>query len=878
MQGFPLMPSQPTSMPHDASAPATAAEAFVRHLPRRVEALARRIQRLSRNGWDINALSLLHHDARWLADASVRHGLDDVGSGLRALEQLLHAHLDIPALPAAEAAAPMLETLANLRSRLPQPLAASAQSAPTFGNIARVEVPPPGYWRRWSGDAPPPVAVAVRPAAPAGEAAMAARKSHGTKSAGDASATQAETDSGILTHIFHLTDGSALSCELDQRLEAAGYSVEPFTEAEQLHDLLGERLPLLVVVDSAHIEALEAGGAALRAARQRTGLRLPLATIAAEDDLGIRLTARRAGADALIIAPPGAGEVLQQLHVLLEPPEEREPAYRVLIVEDDRSQGLFAESILRNAGMETRVADDPFQVPAIMEEFAPDLLLMDLHMPGCNGMELTALIREHDRFLHTPIVFLSGESDQDLHFEALDAGGDDFLAKPVRPRHLISAVQNRIRRARALAGRTQPSPVIRRDGGLLGRRRLRARIDAALASRSPRPAGVLFIDIEGGVHLREQLGLAALERLMAEAGMLLAERLGKDMPVARYGDASFIVFAAEQDEAALEPLAADLRRTLAEHSFEVDQRPVRLRALVGACALASTFPDAGTLLNAAERACHEARGSESGVRLHRPRQHQELAREQALLAQIERAITEGGFELHYQPIVAVQGGDEAQFQALLRLRDAEGGLHPAAELIPLAERHGLMVDIDRWVMGQALAALERSRREARPLRLFVSQSSLTLAARDQIQWLRERISRQDTPASALVIEIRLDDAILNTDSVQAFCAALVADGVQFCLSQCEAGRDGLALLERLPLSYVKLAPKYLAASSTQALRDELKVLIDHAHRRNLLVIGHRVEDPQAAATLWVSGIDFLQGNLVQRAGDDLAFDFQSAVL
>lgn len=869
------MPSQHTSTPHDTSAPATAAGAFVRNLPRRVEALARRIQRLSRNGWDINALSLLRHDARRLAEASIRHGLDEVGSGLQALERLLHAHLDSPTLPAAEAAAPMLETLASLRSRLPQ---ASAAAAPTFGNIARVEVPPPGYWRRWVGDAPPPVTVAVRPSASAGAAVMAAEKTPGAKSARAGRATDAEAGSRTLAHIFHLTDGGALSCELDQRLEAAGYSVEPFTEAEPLRNLLDEQPPLLVVVDSAHIETLEAIGAALRAARQRTGLRLPLATIAAEDDLGIRLTARRAGADALIIAPPGAGEALQQLHALLEPPEEREPAYRVLIVEDDRSQGLFAESILRNAGMETRLADDPLQVPAIMEEFAPDLLLMDLHMPGCNGMELTALIRERDRFLHTPIVFLSGESDQDLHFEALDAGGDDFLAKPVRPRHLISAVQNRIRRARALAGRALSSSPPRRDDGLLGHQPLLARIDTALASRSPRPAGVLFIDIEGGARLREQFGLAALERLIAEAGTLLAQRLGKGMPVARYGDASFIVFAPEQDEAALEPLAVDLRRTLGEHSFQIDRKPVRLRALVGACALASTFPDASTLLNAAERACHQARGSESGVRLHRPQQHPELAREKALLALIERAIAAGGFELQYQPIVAVQGGDEAQYQALLRLRDDAGGLHPAAELIPLAERHGLMVDIDRWVMEQALAVLERSRHTMRPLRLFVSQSALTLAARDQIQWLRERMRRQGAPASALVIEIRLDDAILNTDSVQAFCAALVADGVQFCLSQCEGGSDGLALLERLPLGYVKLAPKYLAASGSQAVRDELKVLIDHAHRRNLLVIGHRVEDPQAAATLWVSGIDFLQGNLVQQAGDDLAFDFQSAVL
>ena len=83
-----------------------------------------------------------------------------------------------------------------------------------------------------------------------------------------------------------------------------------------------------------------------------------------------------------------------------------------------------------------------------MIQFNPDLVLMDLNMPGANGIELTALIREQDEFMHTPIVFLSGESSDDLQFDAIESGGDDFLSKPIRPRHLISAVQTRVRRSR----------------------------------------------------------------------------------------------------------------------------------------------------------------------------------------------------------------------------------------------------------------------------------------------------------------------------------------------------------------------------------------------------------------------------------------------
>ena len=89
---------------------------------------------------------------------------------------------------------------------------------------------------------------------------------------------------------------------------------------------------------------------------------------------------------------------------------------------------------------------------AAMEEFQPDLVLMDLHMPGMNGTELTTLIRAHAAFAHTPIVFLTGDPDPERQFEVLEVGADDFLTKPVRPRHLIAAVESRVR-ARAHAAR-----------------------------------------------------------------------------------------------------------------------------------------------------------------------------------------------------------------------------------------------------------------------------------------------------------------------------------------------------------------------------------------------------------------------------------------
>ncbi len=115
-------------------------------------------------------------------------------------------------------------------------------------------------------------------------------------------------------------------------------------------------------------------------------------------------------------------------------------------------------------------------------------------------------------------------------------------------------------------------------------------------------------------------------------------------------------------------------------------------------------------------------------------------------------------------------------------------------------------------------------------------------------------------------------------TLRQFCEQLVPVGVQFCLSQYEHGSEADALLAQLPLGYVRLSARYADANGSSEVRDEMRVAIDRAHRLGLQVVGHRVEDPQAAATLWMGGIDYIQGNLVQQAAGELDFDFQHAVL
>ncbi|MCC8487102.1 EAL domain-containing protein [Xanthomonas campestris pv. raphani] len=545
--------------------------------------------------------------------------------------------------------------------------------------------------------------------------------------------------------------------------------------------------------------------------------------------------------------------------------------YRVLIVEDDRSQALFAQSVLHGAGMHAQVEMTAASVPQAIQDYHPDLILMDLHMPELDGIRLTTLIRQQPGQQLLPIVFLTGDPDPERQFEVLDSGADDFLTKPIRPRHLIAAVSNRIRRARQQALQQAGEQVSVRSNpetGLPTRGHVMELLADALARKQS--GGLFFIEIASALGLRERYGYAAYERLMTQAGHRLAS-VAQPYPLARLNDNSFLLLGVEMDEAGLEAYALEIRQRLSAHAFPVrEEESVHVRCAVGAAPLGLGFDDTGSALEAVERTALQARLRSDGVQTY-------LAPSQAE-QQEQLRLVEGQLELAYQPIVAVAGGDTAQYQVLLRLRQADGTLLSAGQVIPAAEAAGRIADLDQQVMDHALGLLHLYQHASPPLRLFVSQSPRTLARDAFADWLLKAITERGVAGQSLIVDLRLDDALIHAVTVQQFCARLMPAGVQFCLSQFEPGDEANALLSQLPLSFVRMANRFADAHGNAAVRDELRGVIDIAHQRGLLIIGQRIEDPQAAAAMWMSGVDFIQGNLVQTVGKELDFDFTNAVL
>jgi PAS domain S-box-containing protein len=172
----------------------------------------------------------------------------------------------------------------------------------------------------------------------------------------------------------------------------------------------------------------------------------PVIFTSERDDVDSRLSAYRAGASRYLTQPVDTTRLLRLLEELIwRVPEQ---PYRVLMVDDNPLLLETHAMHLRAAGMLVRCETDPLVVQDVLQEFHPDVLLLDLYMPRCSGLELAAILREQEEYRQLPILFLSGDGDVAKQMLALNLGGDDYLVKPVDPRHLVAATTARAHRAR----------------------------------------------------------------------------------------------------------------------------------------------------------------------------------------------------------------------------------------------------------------------------------------------------------------------------------------------------------------------------------------------------------------------------------------------
>jgi diguanylate cyclase (GGDEF)-like protein len=273
-----------------------------------------------------------------------------------------------------------------------------------------------------------------------------------------------------------------------------------------------------------------------------------------------KVEAIRCGADGFFESPIENDLLRQRMELLLE--RQRAATPRILSVEDDPEQAAMLTAVLQSAGYDVRVCRDPKRFEADVHEFVPDLVLMDVQLPEMSGFELARFLRQDDRFASVQIVFLTVHDQIQGRMEAIRAGGDDYLVKPVEPGVILSCVAARLERTRLLQG------LLKRDGltRLLTHTAFfeNARTILSGKRRKDQASPVLaMLDIDNFKEINDRWGHPAGDRVLSALAHFLRRRLRVTDTIGRYGGDEFAVILQDLPE---EGVVRLLSRLLAEFS------------------------------------------------------------------------------------------------------------------------------------------------------------------------------------------------------------------------------------------------------------------------------------------------------------------------
>jgi diguanylate cyclase (GGDEF)-like protein/PAS domain S-box-containing protein len=378
---------------------------------------------------------------------------------------------------------------------------------------------------------------------------------------------------------------------------------------------------------------------------------------------------------------------------------------------------------------------------------------------------------------------------------------------------------------------------------------------------------VFLVDLERFKNINDSLGQAAGDTLLRQVADWLTRRAGDASLVARIGSDHFALVLPEvKDGGGVAHLVEKALTAFMEHPFRLEDAVLRVAAKVGVALYPDDGVDADGLLKCAEAALKNAKASGDKILLYTQKMTERAAGKLTLENQLRRALDNGEFVLHYQPKVSLADGRVTGAEALIRWNDPKTGLVPPGRFIPILEETGLIYEVGRWALREAIAEYLRWRNAGlAALRIAVNISPMQLRNRGFIAEIENVLGADSAAASGLELEITesliMEDVKHSVDSLRAIRTM----GVPIAIDDFGTGFSSLSHLARLPVDTLKidrsfvvdmtLGPDGLALVST---------IINLAHSLKLKVVAEGVETDEQSRLLRLLNCDEMQGFLFSK--------------
>jgi diguanylate cyclase (GGDEF)-like protein len=554
----------------------------------------------------------------------------------------------------------------------------------------------------------------------------------------------------------------------------------------------------------------------------------------------------------------------------------------ILIVDDDPVIRVLVGETLRQIGLVVEEADTGEAALEFIGRSQPDVILLDVLMPGMDGFETCMAIRGGDRGQHVPVLMMTGLEDIDSIDHAFEVGATDFITKPLNYTILGYRVRYMLRTMCAFENLRESRKAIHQLAyydvltNLPNRRMFTERLHQSLESarRNDRLVGMLFIDIDNFKYINDTFGHSVGDRLLRSvAGQLLtclrrSDAVGREYevdeyPVARLGGDEFTVLLNGIEKA--EDAARAARRIIDSIAvpFLIGNDEVVVTPSIGIAVFPYDGDSVEELIRNADTAMFNAKQhGKNSFEFYTHSMSTSAFEYFAMENDLHRALSKGEFEVYYQPRVDLATHAVVGLETLLRWHHPYKGIVRPADFIPAAEDCGLIVPIGDWALRTACRQL-RSWVDAGlvPVRLGINLTTCQFRQTLFCQMIAD--SLREAGVSPAWLELELSESVILED-IQSGGRALndlKGMGVHLSLDDFGTGYSSLSLLRRLPVDTLKIDNSFVRDVATDADNAAIvEAVIGLAHNLHMRVTAEGVETPQQLEFLRAHDCDEVQGN------------------
>jgi diguanylate cyclase (GGDEF)-like protein len=409
--------------------------------------------------------------------------------------------------------------------------------------------------------------------------------------------------------------------------------------------------------------------------------------------------------------------------------------------------------------------------------------------------------------------------------------------------------------------------------GLLNRRRFRAELDqyVSFTARYGGRGAVMVIDIDGLKEVNDKRGHQEGDRLIRGVADVLRERVRATDLVARLSGDEFAVLMPQTDTAGALQLGEDLRAQVAE-GFSRSSGTAPASISVGITMFGG---QGGTgseaVLLAADQAMYQAK-EEGRNRIMLFQAAGEKAdsaqRAQTTSARIRDALTQNRLRLATQPIRSLADGGIERYELFLRMTGESGELLPAASFIEVAERSGMVQELDRWVVARALEMMAERERAGSPVSLHMNLSGASMTDLSVLEFIERRLDEGEADPSRCTFEITQTARVEDYDTAGAFADRLTEFGCEVAIDDYGAGFSPFAYLKKVPFDVIKIDGTFIREMArNDADQLVVKAIVEIARGLGKRTIAELVEDEDTTKLLREYGVDMAQGYHLGRPAD-----------